>query len=121
MASRQQETEDLDAIQPYSVGYRQDESEKDLGEEIKDSKDVSPDQSVAGLDRIEKELAGDDEVIIRTGAEASQHLLSLRDDEDPVLTFRSAVLGTAFACFQAAMNQIYNVSQSIVSKRLYCV
>jgi hypothetical protein len=37
--------------------------------------------------------------------------LSLRDDGDPVLTFRSAVLGTGFACFQAAMNQIYNVSR----------
>lgn len=52
----------------------------------------------------------DDDVVIRSGADASKHLLSLRDDGDPVLTFRSAVLGTAFACFQAAMNQIYNVS-----------
>ena len=51
----------------------------------------------------------DEDVIIRSGADASLHLLSLRDDGDPVLTFRSIVLGTAFACFQAAMNQIYNV------------
>jgi hypothetical protein len=109
-----QEVEDQDAIQPYTVAYRQEGvDEKDLPTEGKESKDVSPDQSVTGLDRIEKELAGDDEVIIRTGAAASQHPLSLRDDEDPVVTFRSAVLGTAFACFQAAMNQIYNVSQGL--------
>ena len=64
------------------------------------------DEQVNVLD--EKGLV-DDQVIIRTGADASRYLLSLRDDGDPVLTLRSAVLGTAFACFQAAMNQIYNV------------
>jgi hypothetical protein len=60
----------------------------------------------------------EDDVVIRSGADASKYLLSLRDDGDPVLTFRSAVLGTAFACFQAAMNQIYNVSTTPIHVRV---
>jgi hypothetical protein len=48
--------------------------------------------------------------IIITGADAAIHLLPLRDDFDPVLTFRSIVLASGLACFQAVMNQIYQVS-----------
>lgn len=63
---------------------------------------------------IDADALSDENVIIRSGADASKYLLSLRDDDDPILTVRSVVLGTAFACFQAAMNQIYNVSQVFV-------
>jgi hypothetical protein len=35
------------------------------------------------------EKQGDPEAIIKTSADASLHLLSLRDDFDPALTFRS--------------------------------
>ncbi|WWC89674.1 uncharacterized protein L201_004599 [Kwoniella dendrophila CBS 6074] len=45
--------------------------------------------------------------IIRSGLDASQHLLSIRDDGDPAITFRSFILGTLMACFQASMHQIY--------------
>jgi len=60
-------------------------------------------------------VAGDsdgdsDDVIIVTGADASAHLLPLRDDFDPVLTFRSILIASGLACFQAVMYQIYQVS-----------
>jgi hypothetical protein len=51
------------------------------------------------------------EVVIKTGADAAEHLLPLRDDFDPVVTFRSVVLATAVSGFQAVMTQIYSVSQ----------
>lgn len=79
----------------------------------KSDKHRSPTDSETAIDQLDKEGHVGDDFVIRTGADASKHLLSLRDDEDPVLTFRSAVLGTAFACFQAAMNQIYNVSPAL--------
>lgn len=58
---------------------------------------------------------GDDDLntnpdtIIITGADAAAHLLPLRDDFDSVLTFRSILLASGLACFQAVMNQIYQV------------
>ena len=51
----------------------------------------------------------DEERIIVTGADAAKYLLPLRDDGDPALTFRSAVIGTLMSAFGAAMNQIYMV------------
>lgn len=50
-----------------------------------------------------------EDVIIVTGADAAAHLLPLRDDGDPALTFRSLVLASALACFQSVMYQIYMV------------
>jgi hypothetical protein len=58
----------------------------------------------------EKSDADSDNVIIITGEDASKHLLSLRDDKQPALTFRSIVLATILSGFQACMYQIYNVS-----------
>lgn len=51
----------------------------------------------------------DDGKIIRTGLDAATQLLSLRDDGDSALTFRSIVLASGFACFQSVMYQIYQV------------
>lgn len=82
----------------------------DIAIDSKSEKDRSPSDSETAIDQLDKEGHVGDDFVIRSGADASKHLLSLRDDEDPVLTFRSVLLGTAFACFQAAMNQIYNVS-----------
>ncbi|KAM0326628.1 hypothetical protein ACHAQA_006497 [Verticillium albo-atrum] len=48
-----------------------------------------------------------EEVIIITGTDAAHHLLPLRDDFDPVLTFRSLFLATCISGFQAVMQQIY--------------
>lgn len=51
-----------------------------------------------------------EDVIIITGADAAKHLLSLRDDGQPTLTFRSIFLATILSAFQAVMSQIYTVS-----------
>ncbi|KAA8569870.1 hypothetical protein EYC84_002213 [Monilinia fructicola] len=49
-----------------------------------------------------------DDVIIVTGADAAAHLLPLRDDGQPALSFRSIVLATVLSAFQAVMYQIYS-------------
>ncbi|KAJ5121340.1 uncharacterized protein N7515_009301 [Penicillium bovifimosum] len=53
--------------------------------------------------------------IIVTGADAAIHLLPLRDDFENVLTFRSIVLASALACFQAVMNQIYQFKPTLIT------
>jgi len=52
---------------------------------------------------------GTEDVIIVTGADAALHLLPLRDDGEPALTFRSLFLATLLSCFQAVVYQIYMV------------
>lgn len=59
-------------------------------------------------DGVEKERDLRDPIII-TGADAAHHLLPMRDDFDPALTFRSMFLATGLAAFQAVMYQIYMV------------
>ncbi len=46
------------------------------------------------------------EPVITTGRDVSRFLLDTRDDGDPALTFRSAVLGTVFAGLGAALCQV---------------
>lgn len=65
-------------------------------------KDVKQDQGLS-------DGVSEPEPIIVTGADASMHLLPLRDDFDSVLTLRSVILASGLACFQAVMNQIYQV------------
>lgn len=75
---------------------------------------VSPTKEKVKIDG--EEIAGGEseikvsEVVIRTGANAAEHLLPLRDDFGPVVTFRSIVLATVLSKFQSVMNQIYAVS-----------
>jgi hypothetical protein len=52
----------------------------------------------------------DPDHIIVTGADAAVHLLPLRDDGDPSVTFRGIFLASCLSAFQAVMNQIYTVS-----------
>lgn len=52
----------------------------------------------------------DDNKVIKTGADAANHLLSIRDDMEPALTFRGIFLATCLSAFQAVMRQIYAVS-----------
>lgn len=52
-----------------------------------------------------------DNVIIITGGDAARHLLPMRDDHDPALTFRGIILASGLSCFQAVLSQIYTVSQ----------
>lgn len=56
-----------------------------------------------------------EDTIIVTGKDASEHLLPLRDDHDPALTFRSIVLATGLSCFAAVMAQIYSFKPTYVS------
>lgn len=58
------------------------------------------------------------EKIIVTGADAANHLLSLRDDGETTLTFRSIFLASVLAAFQAVMSIIYYVSWLSFSLRL---
>lgn len=60
-------------------------------------------------DEYDEKDNGSDDVIIVTGADASAHLLPLRDDGEPSLTFRSMFLATCLSAFQAVMSQIYQV------------
>lgn len=62
----------------------------------------------------------DGDVIIRTAQDAATHLLPLRDDFDPALTFRSMFLSTGLAAFQAVMYQIYMVSSTVRAPRTSC-
>lgn len=57
----------------------------------------------------DKGSESDPDAIIVTGSDVAKHLLSLRDDGDPSLTFRSMVLATGLSGFQSVMNQIYQV------------
>lgn len=59
----------------------------------------------------------EDDPIIITGADAAKHLLPLRDDGEPALTFRSLFLATILSAFQAVMSQIYTVSESQLQNR----
>ncbi|CAO1612567.1 unnamed protein product [Parajaminaea phylloscopi] len=45
--------------------------------------------------------------IIRTGYDVSRHIVDVRDDGDPALTFRSLVLGTIFTALSSAITMIY--------------
>jgi len=66
----------------------------------------------------------DSNVIIITGADAALHLLPLRDDFEPSLTFRSLFLATCLSAFQAVMYQIYSVSsgpRSCCWASTYCI
>ena len=53
--------------------------------------------------------------IIVTGADAAAHLLPMRDDRDPALTFRGIVLATVLSGFQAVMTQIYSFKPTAIT------
>ncbi|RAL12974.1 OPT family oligopeptide transporter [Aspergillus homomorphus CBS 101889] len=57
----------------------------------------------------------DPDAVIVTGADAALHLLPLRDDFDSALTFRSVVLASCLACFQAVMYQIYTFKPTLIT------
>lgn len=61
----------------------------------------------------EKDRESEDAIIV-TGADAARHLLPLRDDGDPALTFRSLFLASGLSCFAAVMYQIYQVSELVL-------
>lgn len=50
--------------------------------------------------------------IIRTGADVSNYLMSIRDDGDPSLTLRSFIIGSIMTAFSSSVTQIWAVSTS---------
>ncbi|KAJ5882245.1 Oligopeptide transporter OPT superfamily [Penicillium soppii] len=60
-------------------------------------------------------LDSDPDVVLVTGADAALRLPPLRDDFDKALTFRSIILASGLACFQAVMTQIYSFKPTQVS------
>lgn len=68
----------------------------------------TPDSASDGYDK-----SDDPDHIIVTGSDAAVHLLPMRDDGDPSLTFRGIFLASCLSAFQAVMNQIYTVSHAL--------
>ncbi|KAJ5918753.1 OPT superfamily oligopeptide transporter [Penicillium verhagenii] len=59
----------------------------------------------------------DNTCVIKTGTDVANHLISLRDDFDPAMTFRNMLLASGIACFVAAMTMIYKFkpTESVIS------
>ena len=81
---------------------------------VKDEAQVNGNELFAENDR------NSDDLVIVTGADVAAHLLPLRDDLDPTLTFRAAILGSGLAAFLAVMTQIYSVSKLAYHLTLHC-
>lgn len=60
------------------------------------------------------------DAVIVTGADVAAHLLPMRDDFDPTLTFRAVILGSGLAAFLAVMTQIYTASGPAHHFTLHC-
>ncbi len=73
--------------------------------------EITPVSAVDDSDSQDKD-DGSEDVIIISGEDAALHLLPLRDDFQPALTFRSLLLATILSAFQAVMYQIYSVSSN---------
>lgn len=71
--------------------------------------DIQAAPTLSDGDEREKDSDNEDTIIV-TGFDAAQHLLPLRDDFEPALTFRSIFLASCLASFQAVMSQIYSAS-----------
>ncbi|KAI2673277.1 hypothetical protein DTO006G1_9619 [Penicillium roqueforti] len=76
---------------------------------VKDEAQVNGNELFAENDR------GSEDLVIVTGADVAAHLLPLRDDLDPTLTFRAAILGSGLAAFLAVMTQIYSFKPTQVN------
>ncbi|CAN9113053.1 unnamed protein product [Alternaria alternata] len=62
----------------------------------------------------EKDDNGEDHIIV-TGADAAAHLLPLRDDFVPAVTFRSIFLASILSAFQAVVFQIYQFKPTLIT------
>lgn len=94
------------------TGLSIDKAEK-LGDGAPNSPEIEAAPPVYDADsNQEKDDEKDDEsegAIIITGTDAAKHLLPMRDDGEPSLSFRSIFLATGLSAFQAVMYQIYMV------------
>ncbi|TLS26885.1 hypothetical protein PpBr36_04127 [Pyricularia pennisetigena] len=76
--------------------------------------EIQPSRSAEESDN-GKGSESDPDAIIVSGTDVAKHLLPLRDDADPSLTFRSMLLATGLSGFQAVMNQIYQFKPTLVT------
>lgn len=87
---------------------------KRLKDGVPGSPDIAAVSPVSDADSSQEKGEGSDDAIIITGADAALHLLPLRDDGEPALSFRSIFLATILSAFQAVMNQIYTVRRPVL-------
>ncbi|KAK4131015.1 OPT superfamily oligopeptide transporter [Trichocladium antarcticum] len=88
---------------------------KRLEDGVPGSPDIAAVSPVSDADSSQEKGEGSDDAIIITGADAALHLLPLRDDGEPALSFRSIFLATILSAFQAVMNQIYTFKPTQVT------
>lgn len=84
-----------------------------------EKKGVLEPEITAALPSYDNEERDEKDHIIITGADAAAHLLPMRDDQEPALTFRSIFLATILSAFQAVVYQIYQVG-TLVSLLCNC-
>ncbi|KAM0513711.1 hypothetical protein ACHAPE_007537 [Trichoderma viride] len=96
-------------ISDEEIRYGGSEKNEKLRTEISGAVPVDSDDDNSGQDN------ASDDVIIITGADAAAHLLPLRDDREPSVTFRSLFLATCLSAFQAIMSQIYQFKPTAVT------
>lgn len=89
------------------------EKNEKLKTEISSAVPIDSDDDNSGQDN------ASDDVIIITGADAAAHLLPLRDDREPSVTFRGIFLATCLSAFQAIMSQIYQVGNIASTNALH--
>ncbi|KAJ4007720.1 hypothetical protein NW752_010389 [Fusarium irregulare] len=94
---------------PVSPVHSADEKSVDI------SKKAALDSEILPVERNDDSDSDSKDVIIVTGADASRHLLPMRDDHDSALTFRSLLLSSGLACFQAVMYQIYTFKPTMIT------
>lgn len=82
-----------------------------------DKKGVMEPEIKAALPSYDSGEEDDGDHIIVTGADAAAHLLPMRDDKEPSLTFRSIFLATILSAFQSVVYQIYQVCSSLALSR----
>ncbi|KAF3046926.1 hypothetical protein E8E12_007932 [Didymella heteroderae] len=80
-----------------------------------DKKGVLEPEIKAALPSYDSADEDEDNHIIITGADAAAHLLPMRDDQEPALTFRSIFLATVLSAFQAVVYQIYQFKPTLIT------
>ncbi|EDP48038.1 hypothetical protein KXV98_009177 [Aspergillus fumigatus] len=87
----------IDAAEPYKIGVEKEA--KDVAQETE-----SPESPGSQPDNAEY-VKG--HPVIRNGTDVSRFIVSVRDDGDPALTFRSIVLGSAFTALSSVITMLY--------------
>ncbi|KAK4238673.1 OPT oligopeptide transporter protein-domain-containing protein [Achaetomium macrosporum] len=96
------------------TGLSTDET-KNVKGGIPDSPEIKTAPPAYGDGSSQHKDSDDEDAIIVTGTDAATHLLPLRDDGDPALTFRSLFLATCLSAFQACMYQIYTFKPTLIT------